>query len=82
MSPVGFRKWLCRPVKFKGQGPPKCTLSTRSLGHLVSGECYRESIRQRMDPFGCLGFKQCPHEILMSKQKASRCFRVKNNPLL
>ena len=52
MSPVDFKKRPCRPVKFMGQGPPKCSLSTCWLGHLVSGECYGESIRQRMDPLG------------------------------
>ena len=24
MSPVDFKKWPCRPVEFKGQGPHMC----------------------------------------------------------
>ena len=27
MSPVDFKKWLCRPVEFKGQGPLLCIYS-------------------------------------------------------
>ena len=30
MSPVDFKKWPCRPVEFKGQGPPSAMLAVET----------------------------------------------------
>ena len=46
MSPVDFKKWPCRPVDFKGQGPQYC------WRHIIvtSGCCYMHSNHSGVNP--------------------------------
>ena len=45
MSPVEFKKTPCRPVDFKGQGPPDNLVSIRRGDKVIVGLCKTGEIR-------------------------------------
>ena len=68
MSPVDFKKWSCRPVEFKGQGPPWWRVGIGVAG--VGGHGY-----------GTLADMVIVHVELERIAHVCYCYRLNNLPV-